>query len=338
MKQFHILALLASLLLTTACHEVREYEPDPRGTFEQLWTILDTRYCFFAEKGIDWNDVHDRYSEKISNEMTAEQLFNVCADMLGELRDGHTNLSSTFNTSYYRKWWSDYPQNYSARLIEEHYFNFNYLVASGLTYGMLSPNIGYIRYASFSQPIGEGNLDQVLAYLASADGLVIDIRDNGGGDMTNVEILVSRFIDSPTLVGYISHKTGPGHDEFSEPRPYTYKPAAPGRMHWTKPVAVLTNRSTFSAANNFASIMKLLPGVMIVGATTGGGSGMPYSSELTNGWTIRFSACSVLDAERNTTEFGVEPTEGCAVDLDPQAALEGRDTMLDRAIELLKMK
>ena len=148
MKRFHIFALLAALLLTTACHEVREYEPDPRGTFEQLWTILDTRYCFFAEKGIDWNDVHERYSEKISNEMTAEQLFNVCADMLGELRDGHTNLSSTFNTSYYRKWWSDYPQNYSARLIEEHYFNFNYLVASGLTYGMLSPNIGYIRYAS----------------------------------------------------------------------------------------------------------------------------------------------------------------------------------------------
>ena len=331
MKRFHILALLAALLLTTACHEVREYEPDPRGTFEQLWTILDTRYCFFAEKGIDWNDVHDRYSEKISNEMTAEQLFNVCADMLGELRDGHTNLSSTFNTSYYRKWWSDYPQNYSARLIEEHYFNFNYLVASGLTYGMLSPNIGYIRYASFSQPIGEGNLDQVLAYLASADGLVIDIRDNGGGNMTYVESLASRFLSGHTLAGYIVHKTGPGHSDFSKPYAYYYDPPA-GHILWQKPVVVLTNRSTFSAANNFASIMNLLPQVVLVGDRTGGGSGMPRSYEIPIGWGLRFSSSPVYDAQMRCTEDGIDPE--IHIDLDPEKALDGIDTMLEKAIDV----
>ncbi|WP_438589417.1 hypothetical protein [Duncaniella dubosii] len=38
---------------------------------------------------------------------------------------------------------------------------------------------------------------------------------------------------------------------------------------------MLANRSTFSAANNFVSVMKLLPGVRVVGATTGGGSACP---------------------------------------------------------------
>ena len=104
---------------------------------------------------------------------------------------------------------------------------------------------------------------------------------------------------------------------------------------WGKAVVVLTNRSTFSAANNFVSIMKYLPNVKIVGATTGGGSGMPYSSELPNGWWVRFSACSILDPHGKVTEFGVEPSEGCAVDLDPQAALQGRDTMIDFAINVL---
>ncbi len=62
---------------------------------------------------------------------------------------------------------------------------------------------------------------------------------------------------------------------------------------------------------------------------------MPFSSELPNGWSIRFSAAPVLDPLGNTTEFGIDPTEGCAVDLDPQAALSGHDTILDLAISIL---
>ena len=319
----------------TSCHKIEERADDPRGNFEALWSILDEHYCFFREKGVDWDQVHDKYARRIGSEMTREELFIVCADMLDELRDGHVNLSAPFNTSYYRKWWSDYPQNFNKRLIEESYFNFNYRQSSGMMYGLLENNIGYIYYESFSATVGEGNLDYALNFLAAARGLIIDIRDNGGGSLTNVETLVARFIDRPTLVGYISHKTGPGHDDFSEPYAITDNPAGPGRVRWAKPVVVLTNRSTFSAANNFASVMKLLPGVRIAGATTGGGSGMPYSSEIPCGWSVRFSACSMLDANGVSTEGGVTPTEGCAVDMDPQDALNGKDTMLEKAMELL---
>ncbi len=319
----------------TSCHKIEERADDPRGNFEALWSILDEHYCFFKEKGVDWDQVHDKYACRIGSEMTREELFIVCADMLDELRDGHVNLSAPFNTSYYRKWWSDYPQNFNKRLIEESYFNFNYRQSSGMIYGLLENNIGYIYYENFSATVGEGNLDYALNFLAAARGLIIDIRDNGGGSLTNVETLVARFIDRPTLVGYISHKTGPGHDDFSEPYAITYNPAGPGRVRWAKPVVVLTNRSTFSAANNFASVMKLLPGVRIAGATTGGGSGMPYSSEIPCGWSVRFSACSMLDANGVSTEGGVTPTEGCAVDMDPQDALNGKDTILEKAMELL---
>jgi C-terminal processing protease CtpA/Prc len=104
---------------------------------------------------------------------------------------------------------------------------------------------------------------------------------------------------------------------------------------WGKPVIVLCNRSTFSAANIFVSVMKSLPNVTIVGATTGGGSGMPFSSELTNGWSVRFSASPLRDPEGNLTEFGVEPSDGCAVDMDLNATLEGHDTILDFAINRL---
>ncbi|WP_290452200.1 S41 family peptidase [uncultured Duncaniella sp.] len=333
---FFITSLISAIFMgLTSCHKIEERADDPRGNFEALWSILDEHYCFFKEKGVDWDQVHDKYACRIGSELTREELFIVCADMLDELRDGHVNLSAPFNTSYYRKWWSDYPQNFNKRLIEESYFNFNYRQSSGMIYGLLENNIGYIYYENFSATVGEGNLDYALNFLAAARGLIIDIRDNGGGSLTNVETLVARFIDRPTLVGYISHKTGPGHDDFSEPYAITYNPAGPGRVRWAKPVVVLTNRSTFSAANNFASVMKLLPGVRIAGATTGGGSGMPYSSEIPCGWSVRFSACSMLDANGVSTEGGVTPTEGCAVDMDPQDALNGKDTILEKAMELL---
>lgn len=330
--------IILTLLLCVAfagCHEVEEWDNNPKGNFEALWTILDEHYCFFKEKNIDWKAIHDKYASKVSNEMTQKELFFVCADMLDELKDGHTNLSSSFNTSYYRKWWSDYPDNYNERLVEQYYLNFNFLSAAGLDYAILPQNVGYVRYSSFVNPIGEGNLDNVLFYLDPCDALIIDIRNNGGGNMTNVETLVRRFITERLLAGYISHKTGPGHDDFSKPYAYYFDPAEKGRIMWGKPVAVLTSRGTFSAANNFVSIMQYLPNVSIIGSTTGGGSGMPFNSELPNGWGVRFSACSVLDCKGISTEFGIDPTPGCEVDLDPQAAVNGHDTILDFAIDYL---
>ncbi len=324
-------------LTLSSCHDVPDYQNDPKGNFDALWSIIDQHYCFLNEKGLDWDEIYTQYSGKISDQMSREELFDVCANMLSELKDGHTNLSAPWTTSYYRKWWSDYPQNYDGRVVEQYYFNFNYRQLGGMQYGILPEgNIGYIYYPSFSYTIGDGNLDYVLAYLATCDGLIFDIRDNGGGNMTMVDRLVSRFITERITAGYMIHKTGPGRDQFSEPFEYFIDPAPQGRVMWTKPVAVLANRSTFSAANNFVSVMQYVPQVSIVGARTGGGSGMPFSSELPCGWSVRFSSCSVLDARKNITEFGIDPTPGCEVDMDLAATLEGHDTLLDFAIDLLK--
>jgi len=328
-----IIAATASLSFS-GCHSIEKWESSPRGNFEALWTAIDEHYCFFDEKDIDWDAVHTEYSARISDEMEAVEFFNICAEMLSTLRDGHVNLSSSFNTSYYRKWWSDYPQNYNERLIEQYYLNFDYATSGGVSYKELpGRNVGYMRYSSFSGGIGETLLDMMLYGFKETDGLIIDIRDNGGGNMTNVEKLASRFLPERTLAGYICHKKGPGHNDFSEPYPYYFDPSE--RVRWFKPVIVLTNRSTFSAANNFVSVMQYLPHVLIVGAQTGGGSGMPYSSELPCGWAVRMSACPVYDCKMQATEDGIAPQAGCTVGLDPEDEARGIDTMLEFAITLL---
>ena len=334
-NSFKFLLLFFVFAIMAACEDEVKYTNDNLGNFDEIWTFIDEHYCFFDDDRIDWNYIGNKYRPEAEKAGSQRVLFDVMSRMINELRDGHVNLSSWFETSYYRKWWSDYPQNYNERLVQQYYLNFEYKGLGAMYYGILQPyNVGYIRIPTFSSGLGDSNIDAILNYFTNSmcAGIVIDVRDNGGGELTNVEKYVNRFIDKPIVAGYMMHKTGPGHHDFSEPFEYRYSPVGEGHTRWPKPVAVLTNRSTFSAANNFVSIMKNVPTVTVVGATTGGGSGMPLSSELPNGWGIRISACRILDAQMLDTEFGVSPSEGWEVDLDPLAALSGRDTMLDAAI------
>ncbi len=328
------LAMLSSFTFS-GCHSVESWDNDFYGNFDALWTIIDEHYCFFNDKDVDWEAIGQKYRSEIDTEWDSRMFFNHCASMLDELRDGHTNLISWFDVSYYNKWWSDYPQNFDLRLIEEHYLDFDYSSGSGFIYKYLEDKkVGYARYASFSSSVSDSFVDMMLLTMKEADGLILDIRNNGGGDVSNVEKLVSHFINERIKAGYITHKTGPAHNDFSEPYAFYVDPATP-HVRWLKPVIILTNRSTFSAANNFVAVMRNLPHVVIMGATTGGGAGMPFSSELPCGWGVRFSASPLYDSNMVLTENGIPPTPGAEVDLDPELALQGIDTMIEYAISLI---
>lgn len=330
------LLLLPVLLLLSSCHDLDDWDNDVYGNFDALWTEMDRHYCFFEEKGVDWDEVGKRYRAQLKDEMEGQDFFKICSDMLGEVRDGHVNLSSWFDVSYYRNWWSDYPQNFNLRLIEENYLGFDYHSGGAMIWKLLEEeNIGYIYCSTFSAGYGKFFLDNAMLTMKDADGLIFDIRNNGGGDMTMSKDLVSQFINERILGGYISHKTGPGHSDFSEPYPFFIDPAE-NHVRWLKPVVILVNRSTYSAANNFVGIMKPLRHVAIVGDTTGGGSGMPYSTEIPCGWALRLSSCPIYDAEGNLTENGIDPSPGCKVDMNKMDEYNGHDTMLDFSIALIQ--
>ena len=80
--------------------------------------------------------------------------------------------------------------------------------------------------------------------------------------------------------------------------------------------------------------MKSLDQVTIVGDTTGGGCGLPFTSELPNGWRVRFSSCPIMDAQGRLTEFGVAPDLRIDMNEDDRTS----DAILDAAIDVLSKK
>ena len=329
-----VIIITLQMPLIVACVDETEYEDTPQGNFEALWKIIDERYCFFdykkKEYGLDWNEVYNKYKVRATDGIGREQLFEVLTDMLAELRDGHVNLSAAFDYGRYWAWYEDYPTNFSDTL-QRIYLGTDYRISSGLRYTILDDNIGYVYYGSFTSGIGEGNLDEMMSHMALCNGLILDIRSNGGGNLTNAEKLASRFCNEKTLVGYEQHKTGKGHNDFSEMEEQYLEPSS--NMRWQKGVVVLTNRHVFSAANEFVKYMKCLPTVKVVGDRTGGGAGLPFSNTLPNGWTVRFSACPMYERDRQNTEFGIDPDHH--VTLKDEDFARGRDTLIEFARKLL---
>ena len=81
--------------------------------------------------------------------------------------------------------------------------------------------------------------------------------------------------------------------------------------------------------------MRCFPNVTLVGDKTGGGSGLPFSSELPNGWGVRFSASPHLDAQKQHIEFGIDPDK--KVDMSKEDENNDLDTIIEEARKMLKV-
>lgn len=330
MKAKNIILFFIISFALSSCGDEAVIDNNPDKNFDALWRIIDENYCFFEYKNIDWNQIYREYKQRIKSDMGNDALFTLMGEMLSELKDGHVNLMASHDMTRYWSWMESYPSNFDTS-IQDKYLGTYFSIAGGLYYKILEDNIGYIYYGSFSRDVGEGNISQVLSRMSICKGIIFDIRGNGGGSLTNVERLASRFFNERTQVGYIAHKTGKGHEDFSKLYP-KYVESSNG-IRYQKPVVVLTNRGCYSAANDFVNVMKNAPNATIIGDKTGGGSGLPFSSELPNGWSIRFSASPMYNINKEHIEFGIEPD--IKVEMLESDKKRDKDTIIEKAREII---
>ena len=335
--------LIFLLMFASACEEAlirEEYQDNAVDVFNSMWKTVDENYTFFDLRNIDWDAVYEQNRSRVQDGMRQDSLFNVLSDMLFILQDGHVNLQSGFDLARNWEWYLDYPTNFDFNVIERNYLQDDYQI-SGPFYHRLIDSIGYVYYPSFQSDVSESLVDYIINRYTSRvvngdtiiiKGLILDVRDNGGGDLDNANTIVGRFAQERKLVQYWQYKAGPGHNDLTERIAKYAEPA--GDRQYDGPVIVLANRSSYSATNFFVQIMKSLgDNILVMGDRTGGGGGLPINRELPNGWSYRFSSTVTTTPAGENIELGVEPD--VYVDITEEDIREGRDTILETALRTI---
>lgn len=351
MKRNLKILILPVIVLLSTCQLFLGPDPDisPEEVLKSLWNDfndihanLDFRMCTNHVFN-SWYDVYYNeqlgYSRRVYPDMPDESLFNLCANMLRELNDPHAGLYAPgkFVSSHV----DNNPDSFSLSVARRYLIengNDNYL---NFLYGRFSsaPEIGYIHIALFTdetfQPENQEwgkAIDGIIDSLKNTQAMVLDVRGNRGGEIFVMEYITARFASEKKDYLRTRAKTGPGKNDFSKEIIYTVKPisaVSDNRYGYTKPIVLLTNKGTVSAAEWFTMALRTQSHVTHVGTPTCGAFSSRSNRFMINGWIYSISPEKVTDINGNYYEgIGISP------DKDHIIVNTKSDEQLQYALEL----
>jgi len=148
------------------------------------------------------------------------------------------------------------------RIAEMAYSNFGFEKVE-----ILSNNIGYLKFNGFEDAEYGGDAAvAAMNFLANSYAVIIDLRENGGGSPTMVQLISSYFFEEATHLNNFYIR------ETDTLKQFWTQSHVEGPSLADKPLYILTARRTFSGAEEFTYNMKNLERATIIGETTGGGA------------------------------------------------------------------
>ncbi len=190
---------------------------------------------------------------------------------------------------------------------------------------MLDNNIGYVRLYTFGADTGS-DLRKELANIMDQKpvGLVLDLRNNGGGYLDTAIEVVSQFIGDGVVM----------YEEYGDGHSVTYK-AKPGGLATEIPLVVLINEGSASASEIVAGAVQDRGRGLLVGAKSFGKGSVQHSILLVNDQgAIRVTIAYWLTPNGNQIGgAGLEPD--APVEITDEDFAAGRDVQLEKAVELL---
>ncbi|MEM7574799.1 MAG: S41 family peptidase [Bacteroidota bacterium] len=309
------------------------------NNFEIFWQDYRDHYGNFRVKNIDWDAVYATYRPQLNEQSTEADLYRVLGEMVRLLNDAHVFLDPTDPLP-------SVNSGVAGQLAEAQFYNFDldlvvtdYLTEVigtfpnlGILYGRLPNNLGYIFMQEMNEDLASQRaaFNQIMNELATTDGLVLDLRNNNGGEDEAGRLIAGFFTESPNLYMLSRYKIGPGPDDFEEFREWRIDPA---ETTYSQAVMWLTNRYSVSGAETFGLALKTLPQFTQVGDTTAAAFSDTYDRELPNRWFYGMPVAEVFDGLGVSYEgIGLIPDE--LVIAGPEDIDAGQDLVLERALEL----
>jgi len=187
-------------------------------------------------------------------------------------------------------------------------------------------NIGYLDMRTFEHTNSGGpTAVTAIAFLINTEALIIDLRNNGGGHESMVQLLASYFLSPDPEDLYDSYWREENRTDQNWSFPYV-----PGSRYGTKKsLYLLIGKHTFSAAETLAYCLHNRKRAILVGETTGGGANNGFPRTVYNEhFTIWIPFGTDIDplTKTNWEAVGVKPdievTEGLALNTAYLSALK----------------
>jgi carboxyl-terminal processing protease len=329
--------LLGAVMLFSACEKM--FLPEPMATaeaiFENFWQSFKDDYALFDERDVDWDEIYRQHKPLVNSSTTDMELFDILASMVKPIQDGHISILAPHHGGFT-------ANDIFEHKIDDELFNLN-LIRSGYlehdfksfgeqyVYGKIKDqNVGYIHFDVFRA--SSVKLNELLKEYPDVKGYIVDLRHNNGGDVSHSFEFLGSFITEKKYFLRSKTKNGKGLNDYT-PWYEWYLPKSSKFID--KPVIILTDRYTVSAAERMVMAAKTLPKITIVGDITNGTFGTKISRELANGWFYSYSIQKVEMFDGKSYE-GI----GLAPDVFVKNTIaeinSGKDKVLETAIDLMK--
>jgi carboxyl-terminal processing protease len=200
------------------------------------------------------------------------------------------------------------------------------IVIPNVTYEILDDNIAYLQLISFSETSYRDLVEALEEMLAEdPDGLILDIRGNGGGYLHTAVNITSEFIEEGVIL-YEEYGSGPR--DIHEAR-------STDGLATEIPLVVLINGGSASASEILAGAVQDYERGILVGTTTFGKGSVQLPISLKNDQgTARITVARWLTPNENhIQDIGLEPD--VFVELTEEDILADEDPQLEKALEIL---
>ncbi|RZJ31141.1 MAG: hypothetical protein EOO48_02980 [Flavobacterium sp.] len=367
MKKIIFLVLLTAFS-SAWCQNPVSYPKDtvglsrPELNFEVLWHTFEDNYAFFSLRKVDWHAAYKKYRPAITASTSDDSLYACFSRMLAPFHDDHINLivpgvrqfksvgASQFAAEFPTRADRDQLRNVTeAELSKNGFAPLKYFGTKVNELPLFacskSKKTGYLR---FNRCFVDGDaesvpdaaaaskiLDSVFTYLNGASAMIVDVRDNIGGNDEFAYEVAARFAREK-IVGMYKQSRMPGgsYEEFGTCQVWYITPKG---NRAAKKVVVLTSDKTVSAADVFAMIMKEIPGVTLVGSNSRGIYSDMYGFTLPNGWLVSLSNQRYYNNRHECYEGMGAPVNIRVLNTKADAERQG-DPVLIAALSALKVK
>ena len=147
---------------------------------------------------------------------------------------------------------------------------------------ILPSNVGYIEFNGFASQSQSTRktINSVMQFVSHTDALIIDLRNNFGGNGSTASEIASYFFNNKTYTGRSFNRIkNKWTNEYVE-----NKKTITNGLVLNMPVYILTSNRTFSAAEGLAYALQNIKNAVVVGDTTRGGAHLTRSFSLGNGF------------------------------------------------------